>query len=168
MHLSEAAVQGFGRVQERGGRADRAKQAGRITCDVLGLADTGDVDAAAAAERGANYLDGARDGGDVQSAAHRGKFRQREVEKFSDFAFAGRVADSRFARLAIEAGSGQGDRLAIQVENFFAHVESSRKRTKARDRDRSGGIGEPPDPVPRHPEPKAGEDAGEERVAGAG
>ena len=168
MHLSEAAVQGFGRVQERGGRADRAKQAGRVACDVLGLADTGDVDAAAAAERGANYLDGARDGGDVQSAAKYAEFGKREIEKFSDFAFAGRVADSRFARLAVEARRRQRDRLAIKVENFLAHVESSRERAETRDRDRSGGIGEPPDFVPRHPEPKAGEDAGEERVARAG
>src|SRR5208282_6710908 len=121
MHLSEAAVQGFGRVQKGGGRADRAEQAGGVTCDVLGLADTGHVDAAAAAERSADNLDGARDGGDVQSAAQRSELGEREVEKFFDFS--GRVADSRFARLAGEVRRGKRDRLAIQVENFLAHLE---------------------------------------------
>src|ERR1019366_2769510 len=128
MHLSEAAVQGFGPVQEGGGRADRAKQAGRVTCDVLGLADTGDVDAAAAAERSADNLDGAQDGGEVQAAAKRGEFDEREVEKFFYFAFAAQAGDGCFARLAIEAQRGDRDRLAIQVENFLAHFESRRKR----------------------------------------
>src|ERR1035437_8825794 len=99
MHLSEAAVQGFGRVQKGGGRADRAEQAGRVACDVLRLADSRHVGASAAAERGANYLEGARNGGDVQSAAKRSKLGEREVEKFVDFAARG--ADGRFARLAI-------------------------------------------------------------------
>ena len=89
MHLAEAAVQGFGRVQKSRGRADRTEHAGGVARDVLGLADSGHVDAAAAAERGADYLDGARDGGDVQAAAQCGElgrvrgrrtFRLRSVE----------------------------------------------------------------------------------------
>src|ERR1700675_1825963 len=101
MHLAEAAVQSFGRVQKSRGRAARAKHARGVAGDVLGLADSGHVDAAAAAERGADYLDGARDGGDVQAAAQRGELTEGEVEKL--FHFAGRVADGGLARLGVEA-----------------------------------------------------------------
>ena len=166
MHLAETAVQGFGRVQKSRGRADRAEHAGGIARDVLGLADTSDVDAAAAAERGADYLDGARDGGDVQAAAQRGELGEREVEELFDFA--GRVADGGLARLGVEARRRQRDRLGIEVENFLAHFEARRKRAEARDCDRAGGVGEPSDLFPRQAETKAGADAGEERVAGAG
>ena len=166
MHLAEAAVQGFGRVQKSRGRADRAEHAGGVARDVLGLADAGDVDAAAAAERGADYLDGARDGGDVQAAAQCGEFGQCEVEEIFDFD--GRVADSGLARLGVEARRRQRQRLGIEIENFLAHIEARRKRAEARHRDRAGRIGEPSDLFPRQAETKAGANAREERVAGAG
>src|SRR5208282_3964791 len=96
----------------------------------------------------------------------RGELDQGEVEKFFDFAR--RVADRGCARLGVEARRGQGQRVAIEVEDFLADFEARRKRAEARDRDRAGGIGEPSELVPRQAEAQAGEDAGEERVAGAG
>src|SRR5208282_6544688 len=62
----------------------------------------------------------------------------------------------------------QRERLGIEVENFLAYFESRRKSAEARDRDRASGIGEPANLVPRHPETKAGANAREKRVAGAG
>ena len=153
MHLAEAAVQRFGRVQKSRGRADRTEHAGGVARDVLGLADSGDVDAAAAAERRADYLDGARDGGDVQAAAQRGELGQCEVEEIFDFD--GRVADSGLARLGVEARRRQRQRLGIEIEDFLAHVEARRKRAEARHRDRAGRIGEPSDLFPRQAETKA-------------
>ena len=109
MHLAEAAVQGFGRMQKSRGRADRAEQAGGVARDVLGLADSGHVDAAAAAKRGANYLDGARDGGDVQAAAQSGELGECEVEKRFDFASVeSPIAASRGSASRRGVGSASG------------------------------------------------------------
>ena len=69
---------------------------------------------------------------------------------------------------ASRRGVGSGDGLCIELENFLAHFEARRKRAESRDGYRASRIGEPAYFVPRQAEAKAGADAGEERVAGAG
>src|SRR5260221_3777240 len=54
--LAETAVQSYGRMQKGRLRADRAQQARPVARDVLGLADAGQMDAAAARLSGANHV----------------------------------------------------------------------------------------------------------------
>ena len=85
--LSEAAVQGFGGVQERRHRTDRAKNARSIARDVFGLTNSRHMDAAAARLRRSNQPDRPRNGAKIDRAAQRGEFGQRCVEEALDFRY---------------------------------------------------------------------------------
>ncbi len=103
----------------------------------------------ATAERGANYLDGARNRREVQTAAQLAEFLECHVKKLADFA--ARIADRRFARLRVGMRAGQRDRFAIQVEDLLTHFESGWKRAKPGNADRSGRVRKASDLFPREP-----------------
>jgi len=133
---------------------------------VLGLADAGHVNPAAASERGANYLDRARYGRDVQTAAKRAEFLKGYIKEFADLA-AG-VADRGFARFRVGMRTGQSKRFAIQLKNFLAHFESGRKRAEPDDADRSRRVRQSSDLFPSEAEMQSREHSRQERIARAG
>ena len=127
----------------------------RIARDVLGLPDSSHMNPPAASECGANYLDGARDRREVQTAAQLAEFLERHVEKLADFT--ARIADRGLPWFRVSMRTRERNRFAVQVENLFTHIESGRKRAEPGDADRSGRVGKPADFFPRESQAQARE-----------
>src|SRR5216683_5414957 len=82
--LAETSMQGFGRVQKGRLRADRAQQARRVARDVLGLADAGQMDTAAARLGCANHVDRCANLVEVDLAPQRAKLAQTQFKETAD------------------------------------------------------------------------------------
>ena len=81
--LSEAAVQGFGGVQKRRHRPDRAKNTRSIARDVFGLTNSRHMDAATTRLRRSNHRHRARNCAKIDRAPQRDQFSQRCIEEIA-------------------------------------------------------------------------------------